>query len=247
MIKMPNLYNQNTLEGTNIEIMGYPFYVESVTANEFFNRREEIRNKILGGTEDVLRGQYISRDFSITTHVPIDPTRPDANNSVFREMMSKPVEVISPELGGKFNANVVIKPGHTKLSHLELSIDIKEVPDKDSNIPGESKFVVPAVKKVENEKKPVTEKDKTRDKELNKKLAKCPVPFKKNQVNTCVKLLQEKLILHGYLDEKNKSGKYDSKTVSAVRKYQKSTKGKLKVDGVFGKYTLASLVKEVLK
>jgi len=245
---MPNLYQQNTLTGTNIDIMGYPFYIESITTNEYYNRRDEVRNKILGGTEDVLRGGYIGRDFTITTHIPIDPNRPDVHNQVFREMMSKPVEVISPELGGKFMANIVVKPTHTKQSHLELSIDIKEVPGKDSLIPGESKFVVPAVKKVEGkDDKVASEKDKALDKELNKKLVKCRVPYKKNQLNVCVKLLQDKLVLHGFLDEKHKTGKYDAKTVNAVRKYQRSTKGKLVVDGVFGKYTLASLVKEVLK
>lgn len=245
---MPNLYNTTKLTGTNIEIMGYPFYVESVTANEFYNRRDEVRNKILGGTEDVLKGGYISRDFTITTHVPIDPNRPDAHNKVFTEMMSKPVEIISPELGGKFKANVVVKPSHSKLSYLQLDIDIKEIPEKNSNIPGESKFVIPAVKKVESKKdKKATEKEKKQDKELNKKLVKCSAPFKKNQSNVCVKIVQEKLVLHGFLDEKYKSGKYDSKTIAAVRKYQKSTNGKLKVDGVLGKYTLVSLLKEVLK
>ena len=82
---------------------------------------------------------------------------------------------------------------------------------------------------------------------MNKKLVKCRVPYKKNQVNVCVKLLQDKLVLYGFMEEKHKTGKYDAKTVAAVKKYQKSTKGKLLVDGVFGKYTLASLVKEVLK
>lgn len=245
---MPNLYKKTIINDANIEIMGYPFYAETVTANEAFNRRDIIRNKILGGTEDVLKGGYISRDYNFITHIPIDPNRPDEHNEVFKEMMSKPVEVVSPELGGNFNAMVIIKPGHNMVSHLQLEISIQEVPDENSSIPGESKFVVPEVKKVENKNdKVTTEKEKKQDKELNKQLVKCAVPFRKNQVSTCVRLLQEKLILHGYLDGKNKSSKYDSKTVSAVRKYQKSTKGKLKVDGVFGKYTLASLVKEVLK
>ena len=226
--------------------MGYPFIIETVTGNEFYNRREEVRNKILGGTEDVVKGAYISRDFTIITHIPIDPNRPDVHNEIFKEMMSKPVEIISPELGGKFNANVIIKPAHTKVSHLELSIDIKEIPSQDSNIPGESKFIIPEVKKVSNDKSKASAKDIKTDKELNVKLAKCRVPFKQNQVNVCVKLLQEKLILHGFLDAKLKTGKYDTRTIVAVKKYQKSTNGKLLVDGVFGQYTLKSLIKEVL-
>ena len=129
-----NLYGASAITGANIEIMGYPFYAESVSPTESFNRRETVRNKILGGTEDVLKGAYVSRSFSFTTHVPIDPERPDVHNEVFKEMMSKPVEVISPELGGKFMAEVVVKPVHTKYSHLELSVTVTEIPEKDSNI-----------------------------------------------------------------------------------------------------------------
>ena len=239
-----NLYGENTLTGANIEIMGYPFYAETVSGNEFFNRRETVRNKILRGTEDVLKGAYVSRDFSFTTHIPIDPQRPDVHNEVFKEMMSKPVEVVSPELGGSFMAEVVVKPGHVKQSHLELNINITEIPEKDSNIPGEAKFVVPAVKKVsQKDKNQLSPKEAKENTELNTKLSKCSVPFKKNQRNACVKFLQDKLILKGFLSSKDKTGKYDNKTIDAVKKFQKSTKGKLLVDGVFGKYTLAALVK----
>ena len=87
-------------------------------------------------------------DFNVTTHVWVDPDRPDEWNSIFQEMMSKPVEVISPELGGRFNAIVVIKPEHEKLDALKLTISIKEVPDSQSLIPGEE-FTIPASRIVE--------------------------------------------------------------------------------------------------
>lgn len=130
-------------DGCNIEIMGYPFFAESVSPNEAFRRREYNFNNLVGGTMKVSPGAYVPLDFSITTHVPVDPDRPDIHNSIFQEMMSQPVEVISPELGGRFNAIVIIKPSHDKLDYLKLDIGIREVPDAESLIPGEE-FTVPA-------------------------------------------------------------------------------------------------------
>lgn len=138
-------------EGCNIEIMGYPFFAESVSPNESFRRRDYNFNNIVGGTMKVTPGAYVGLEFNVTTHVKIDPDRPDIHNSIFQEMMSKIVEVISPELGGKFNAVVVIKPEHEKLDYLKLTINIKEVPDKESLIPGET-FTVPEKRVVEEDK-----------------------------------------------------------------------------------------------
>ena len=152
------MYNVPT-DGCNLEIMGYPFFAESVSPNEAFRRREFNFNNIVGGTQKVTPGAYVGLDFSIVTHVPIDPNRPDVHNKIFQEMMSKPVEVVSPELGGRFNAIVVIKPEHDKLDYLKLTISIKEIPDKKSKIPGE-KFVVPATRKItKNSKKKNTKSD----------------------------------------------------------------------------------------
>ena len=67
-------------------------------------------------------------------------------------MMSKPVEVISPEFGGRFDAIVVIKPEHETPDSLKLTINIKEIPTNDSLIPGEE-FIVPATKKIESKSK----------------------------------------------------------------------------------------------
>lgn len=157
-------------DGCNLEIMGYPFYAESVSPNEAFRRREMNFNTIVGGTQKVTKGAYVGLDFSITTHVPIDPDRPDEHNTIFQEMMSKPVEVVSPELGGRFNAIVVIKPERKKLNFLELSISVKEIPDAQSLIPGES-FVVPAPKKIapKKDKKKDSKKDTKKDSKKNKK------------------------------------------------------------------------------
>ena len=131
--------------------MGFPFYAEKVSVTEAFRRRELNFNAVVGGTQKVTKGQYIGLEYKVTTHVKIDPDRPDEHHSIFQEMMSKPVTVVSPELGGKFTANVVIVPEHTKLQTLELSITIKEIPGKNSKIPGES-WVVPKTKKIDLKK-----------------------------------------------------------------------------------------------
>ena len=139
-------------DNCNLEINGYPFFAESVTANEPFRRREYTFNNLVGGTQDVRKGAYVGLDFSITTHVKVNPNRPDMHNNIFTELMSKPVRVVSPELGGEFNAIVKIKPEHETPSYLKLTIDIKEVPDRDSHIPGET-FKVPAAHTITVQKK----------------------------------------------------------------------------------------------
>lgn len=144
------MYNIPT-DGCNLEIMGYPFFAESVSPTEAFRRREYNFNNIVGGTQDVTPGAYVGLDFTITTHVFIDPDRPDEHNTIFQEMMSKPVDVVSPDIGGQFKAIVVIKPEREKLNTLKLTISIKEVPDSKSLIPGEE-FSVPKSRKVKSKK-----------------------------------------------------------------------------------------------
>ena len=160
------MYNIPT-EGSNLEIMGFPFFIENVSPGEAFRRREYNFNGIVGGTQKVTPGAYVGLDFTITTHVPIDPERPDEHNAIFQEMMSKQVEVISPELGGRFNAIVVIKPNHDKLDHLKLDISIKEVPGSESLIPGEE-FTVPASREVTVDEK--KEDDKSDEKKTTSTL-----------------------------------------------------------------------------
>ena len=161
-------------EGANLEIMGYPFYCESVSPNEAFRRREYNFNNIVGGTMKVTPGAYVALDFNITTHVFINPDRPDEHNKIFQEMMSKPVEVVSPEIGGSFNAVVVIKPERDRLNSLKLTISVKEIPEVESKIPGES-WTVPATKQVdpeEEKKKEEEEKGKGKGKNSTKSTGK---------------------------------------------------------------------------
>ena len=232
----------------NIEINGYPFYAENIDGEEPFNRREYEFDPILNGTLSAKRGKYIQRKFSFQTTLFHAHGRYDAHDKILKEINSKPVEVISPAMGGKFKAVVTFRKTIQEGSpyHTEYDVDVVEVPDKKSNIPGESTLVVPDVKKITISKSSSKTTAKTNSKtnsKLNSSLKKCNVPFRKGQKNNCVKLLQEKLISLGYLSKKNKTGKYDAKTINAVKSYQRSTKGKLVVDGIFGKYTRNSIIK----
>ena len=170
------MYNVPT-DGCNLEIMGYPFYAEKVTPNEAFRRREFNVNNVVGGTQIITPGTYVGLDFSITTHVFVDPNKPDAHNKIFQEMMSKPVKVVSPELGGQFMAMVVVKPEHSTLNYLELSISIKEVPDAKSLIPGEV-FSIPKSRKITKKKTKTTSKTKTNKKSSKTKTKKKSVSKK---------------------------------------------------------------------
>lgn len=179
------MYNIPT-DGCNLEIMGYPFFAENVSPTEAYRRREYNFNNIVGGTQDVTPGAYVGLDFTITTHVFIDPDRPDEHNTIFQEMMSKPVDVVSPEIGGQFKAIVVIKPERDKLNTLKLTINIKEVPDSKSLIPGEE-FTVPATRKVTSKK---TNKN---TKTGNTKTSKNTIPKSAlKQVNSKIKTITKK-------------------------------------------------------
>ena len=127
----------------NISLDGYQMIMETVSANETFNRRETIRHNILGGTMSVMRGNYLARDYNFTTHLLIDPNHPDVYDNILREWQSKPVEVISKYMGGKFNAEVIIKrniDGYP--NYIGLDIQVIEIPTKSSTIPNDE-FTIP--------------------------------------------------------------------------------------------------------
>lgn len=126
----------------NIEINGFPFWVEEFSSNESYNRRELNRQDILGGTQFVTRGKYIPRQFSFTTHVKVPIERHDVHDKVFIEMMSKPAEIITPDFGGLFTAEVVVKKTPSAPDELEIEFEITEIPEEKSNIPNDD-FKVP--------------------------------------------------------------------------------------------------------
>jgi len=127
----------------NISIDGYDLVAEEISPNESYNRRETSRHDIIGGTQRVVRTTYIPREYSITTHVRIDPTEPDIYDDVFRDWMSKNVEVISKYIGGSMKAECVVKVDpNDSPNYLKLEINLTEIPDEKSLIPGEE-FNVP--------------------------------------------------------------------------------------------------------
>jgi len=123
-----------------VEIAGYPFWATEITANEAYNRRETNRQSILGGTEHVTRSKYVPRDYTFTTYIHIPEGRPDAYDDIFKQMSSMLCEVISPYMGGKFYAEVIINKTAEESSpeDLQLEIQVIEVPERDSNIINDS-------------------------------------------------------------------------------------------------------------
>ena len=139
-----DMYDKNVdTDNYNVFLDGYQMIMETVTSNEAFNRRETVRHNILGGTQSVMRGSYLVRDYNFTTHLLIDPDHPDVYDDIFREWQSKPVEVVSKYMGGKFNAEVIIKRStEGSPNYLGLDVQVIEIPDSTSLIPHEE-FLVP--------------------------------------------------------------------------------------------------------
>ena len=123
----------------NVEINGFPFYATEIKANEGLNRRELTRKKIKMGTEFVARGEYIPREYSFTTTIEIPEERPDIHNEVFLDIMNSPAEVVCPDMGGIFKAQVIIKQSHEtgNPTQLDLEVTVKEIPEK-SLIPNDT-------------------------------------------------------------------------------------------------------------
>lgn len=139
------LYKNENIDNKhfNVSLDGYDMIMEELTPNESFNRRETIRHNILGGTQSVMRGNYLPRDYTFTTHLIIDADNPDVYDSVLREWQSKPVEVSSKFMGGKFKAEIIIKKSPTGMPNfLGLEVQVIEIPESKSLIPNES-IVIP--------------------------------------------------------------------------------------------------------
>ena len=130
----------------NVSIDGYDLIAEEFSPSESFNRRDTSRHNIIGGTQTVMRTNYIPRDISFVAHVLIDPLFPDVYDDILKVWMSKPVEVISKELGGKFKAECIVKKTHEKPNYLKLDIQLIEIPGK-SLIPNDE-FKVPSANKL---------------------------------------------------------------------------------------------------
>lgn len=152
----------------NISIDGFSLIGEDISPNESFNRRETSRKNIIGGTQSVVRTNYIHKDFNFTAHLRIDPLYPDIYDETLQLWQSKTVEVISKELGGKFNAECIVKRKHDSPSYLTLDIQLIEIPEATSNIPNDT-FAVPTDKITKSSTKDKNKNKKGKDKNKNKK------------------------------------------------------------------------------
>lgn len=163
----------------SITIMGVPFYAENIRAREAYNRREREFIPILGGTERVIQGKYVHREWTFNTTIYFPTGEPNAYDNQFKEMLSKPVEVISKYMGGKFNALIELSPEFPEYSvnHMELEVTVIEVPTEKSRIPGES-FTVPTTKKISADKVN-TSKESTTSSESVTKSKRNQIPKKK--------------------------------------------------------------------
>ena len=159
----------------NVSLDGVDLIMEECTPNEAYNRRETIRHNIIGGTQTVMRGNYLVRDYTFITHVLIDPQFPDVYDKVFKEWQSKPVEVISKHMGGKFKAEVIIKKHQNDSPHyLSLEIQVIEIPDKSVipndvvDLPVDKISPVKVTSKSKNDKKGKNSKGKMSKADLEK-------------------------------------------------------------------------------
>lgn len=133
---MDEMYDLNTNDHT-IEIDGFPFFIEEFTPVESFNRREINSTSIKSGTEFQERGKYIPRQFSFTTSVEVPLERPHIHDKIFQKLSSKPCEIITPYMSDIFKGSVIIKKGIETPTKLKLEINVKEIPETESNIPDE--------------------------------------------------------------------------------------------------------------
>ena len=183
----------------NVSIDGYDLIAEEVTVNEAYNRRETSRKNIIGGTQTVVRTNYIPRDYTFITHFLIDPLYPDVYDNIFREWQSKAVEVISKQMGGKFSAECIVKPSlEDSPNYLRVEIQVIEIPDTNSLIPNDS-FVSPSnseesnlkiISKYNKEKKK-NKKNKDKNSKTTKKTNKKGKSNKKGKGNNITKTKQD--------------------------------------------------------
>lgn len=171
---MVNMYKDIKVNvSENIEINGYPFFAENISSDEAYNRRELNRNSVLGGTEIVTKGKYVPRSYSFTTTIYHPENRPDAYEKILRQIVSNTAEVISPYMGGKLKAEVLIQKNIEESSpnHMVLDFTVTEIPSSKSNIPGEN-FTVPKPKKVKVTTNRNSKKSNSKNKSKSKKKAK---------------------------------------------------------------------------
>lgn len=139
-------YCDNCGDDVGVEIDGFLFFPEEVSGNNTYSNREYIRTKIMSGGEFVTRGQYQAREFSFKTTLTLDPSEPYMYDKVFQIMENKPCEIVSPQMGDNFKAEVSITKTHPKgsPSTLLLDVEVKEIVDPKSTLYGDEVLEYPS-------------------------------------------------------------------------------------------------------
>ncbi|MBO6123320.1 MAG: hypothetical protein J6P09_05730 [Methanobrevibacter sp.] len=168
----------------SVTIMGVQFWAENIQSDEPENRREREFTPILGGTERVMQGKYIHREFSFTTTWYFPEGKPHVYDNLIKKMMSKPVEVKSKYMGGNSTFKAIVKisqtfPEHSP-NHMDLDVTVTEVPGVKSRIPGES-FKVPKVEKIKVTSKKTQSSSKKSKSKSKKSKSKTKSVKKKNK------------------------------------------------------------------
>ena len=139
-------YCDNCGNDVGVEIDGFLFFPEEITGGNTYSHREYNRTKIMSGGEFVTRGQYTAREFNFKTTLTLDPTEPYVYDKVFGIMENKPCEVISPQMGDKFKAEIQITKTHPKASpsSLVLDINVKEIVEPRTTLVGDAVLDYPS-------------------------------------------------------------------------------------------------------
>lgn len=118
------------MENGNIRIMGYYFKMENVQVDVSSNHYSLNTTKIFNGTEINTRGEWNGIQFSFDCYIQVKYKERNKYDKIFKQIMSRPVEIISQDFTDIHYGMVVIKkqPITGNPNGYLLNISIKEVP-----------------------------------------------------------------------------------------------------------------------
>ena len=115
-------------KNANIEIDGFQFVAEEITATESYPRRELIRTAIMGGGQQTSKGQYVPRTYSFTASVDYTVAQPDEYDALWSAMENKNCNVIC-QYTGNFVSEVKIDKVYPKgsLNNVKITVTLTEI------------------------------------------------------------------------------------------------------------------------
>lgn len=224
----------------NITINGVDFIMEDPSPNQAYNTRELSRHDIIGGTQHTIRTTYKVRDFTFRLHLRIDPLHPDIYNSMFIGWINEPCEIICAYMGGKFNAEVSVKPVPVG-NYLEVDVQVIEIPETKSTIPNDS-LDTPADKHIEIISSENTEALQKEIKETENQIKQLEKQPQTKETKEEKKTLKDKL---KKLQKKMKNTKSKSVKTSDINNVQKN-KNKNKTSNVTKTKETKTVKKQVI-